>query len=164
LVQIKTGLGIDSHRFSKEVTEGRPFMLGGVQWDEPLSLSGNSDADVVLHALTDAISSITGNTIIGQKADELCRQGIIDSSEYLKLALADLNSFQITHVAIALECLRPKIDPKVQKMRASIAQLLNIGVDCIGITATSGEELTDFGRGEGIFCKVIVTVVKDSND
>ena len=91
--------------------------------------------------------------LLVRKADELCHQGIIDSSEYLKLALADLNSFQITHVAIALECLRPKIDPKVQKMRASIAQLLNIGIDCVGITATSGEGLTDFGRGEGIFCQ-----------
>ena len=164
MVQIKTGLGIDSHRFSEEVIEGRPFMLGGVQWDESLSLSGNCDADVVLHALTDAISSITGNTIIGQKADELCRQGIVDSSEYLKLALADLNSFQITHVAIALECLHPKIDPKVQKMRASIATLLNVTLDCVGITATSGEGLSDFGRGAGIYCQAIVTVVKDSKD
>ena len=82
----------------------------------------------------------------------------------MKLALADLNSFQITHVAIALECLRPKIDPKVQKMRASIASLLNVTLDCVGITATSGEGLSDFGRGAGIYCQAIVTVVKDSKN
>jgi 2-C-methyl-D-erythritol 2,4-cyclodiphosphate synthase len=161
LVKIKTGLGIDSHRFELKAIEARPFVLGGVTWDDPLSLAGNSDADVVLHAITDAISSITGKTIIGAEADRLCAEGITDSREYLKLALKDLAPYQITHLAIALECLRPKIDSKVPKMRASIAGLLKIPIEDVGITATSGEHLTDFGRGEGIYCTAIITVVSD---
>ena len=161
MAKIKTGLGIDSHRFTEESIENRPLVLGGVPWEEALSLAGNSDADVVLHAITDAISSITGKTIIGAQADSLCSSGITDSREYLKLALKDLAPYTITHVAIALECLRPKIDPKVPKMRASVAELLEIPIEDVGITATSGEHLTDFGRGEGIYCTAIVTVASE---
>ncbi len=159
MVKIKTGLGLDSHRFHEDQSVDKPLLLGGVNFDSALSLEGNSDADVVLHAIADAISSITGNTIIGGKADELCQQGITDSREYLKLALADLEECTISHIAIALECQQPKIDPMVEPMRNSIAELLGITFSDVGITATSGEALTDVGRGLGIHCTVIVTVV-----
>jgi 2-C-methyl-D-erythritol 2,4-cyclodiphosphate synthase len=159
LVKIKTGLGLDCHRFHEDPSIEKPFVLGGVHFESDLSLKGNSDADVILHAITDAISSITGNTIIGAKADELCQQGITDSREYLKLALADLEEFTISHVAIALECKQPKIDPMVEPMRISIAELLGIAFSDVGITATSGEALSDVGRGLGIHCTVILTVV-----
>ena len=159
MVKIKTGLGLDSHRFHEDSSEKKPLILGGVNFESELSLKGNSDADVVLHAITDAISSITGNTIIGAKADELCQQGITDSREYLKLALADLKDYSISHVAIALECQQPKIDPMVERMRTSIAQLLGVAFSDVGITATSGEALNDVGRGLGIHCTVILTVV-----
>jgi 2-C-methyl-D-erythritol 2,4-cyclodiphosphate synthase len=59
---------------------------------------------VILHSITNALSSVTGQNIIGTKADELCQQGITDSTEYLKLALNDLGSWQIEHIAIAVEC------------------------------------------------------------
>lgn len=159
MFKVKTGLGLDSHRFHEDRTIDKPLLLGGVNFDSELALKGNSDADVVLHAIADAISSITGNTIIGAKADELCQQGIIDSREYLKLALADLEEYTISHVAIALECQRPKIDPMVESMRNSIAGLLKIAFSDVGITATSGEALTDVGRGLGIHCTVIVTAI-----
>ena len=159
MVKIKTGLGLDSHRFHEDPSIKKPLILGGVNFESELSLKGNSDADVVLHAITDAISSITGNTIIGAKADELCQNGITDSREYLKLALADFGEYSISHVAIALECHQPKIDPMVKKMRTSIAELLGIAFSDVGITATSGEGLTDVGRGLGIHCTAIVTAV-----
>lgn len=159
MVKIKTGLGLDSHRFHEDPSVKKPLILGGVNFESELSLKGNSDADVILHAITDAISSITGKTIIGAKADELCQQGITDSREYLKLALADLTDFSISHVAIALECQKPKIDPMVEPMRISIAKLLGIAFSDVGITATSGEGLNDVGRGLGIHCTVILTVV-----
>ena len=159
MFKVKTGLGLDSHRFHEDRTIDKPLLLGGVNFDSELALKGNSDADVVLHAIADAISSITGNTIIGAKADELCQQGIIDSREYLKLALADLEEYTISHVAIALECQQPKIDPMVEPMRNSIAGLLKIAFSDVGITATSGEALTDVGRGLGIHCTVIVTAI-----
>ena len=126
MVKIKTGLGLDSHRFHEDTSIEKPLILGGVNFESELSLEGNSDADVVLHAITDAISSITGNTIIGAKADELCQHGITDSREYLKLALSNLGDYTISHVAIALECQQPKIDPLVEPMRTSIAELLSL--------------------------------------
>lgn len=162
--KFKTGLGIDSHRFIADAGVDKALLLAGVRFDSALSLEGNSDADVVLHALTDAISSITGKTIIGAKADALCREGTTDSRVYLALALSDLRegtTFEISHVALALECQQPKIDPLVPAMRASIAQLVSIPEDAVGITATSGEGLTDCGRGLGIHCTAIVSVVSE---
>lgn len=157
-MRIKTGLGLDSHRFV-EGESARSLVLGGLIFDDAPALDGNSDADVILHALTDAISGITGKTVIGAVADQMCREGTTDSKEYLKVALADLGDWQISHISIAMECLRPKIDPKVPALRESIAGLLGLSRDDVCITATSGEGLTDCGRGLGIYASALVTVV-----
>ena len=123
-------------------------------------MRGNSDADVVLHSLTNAISSVTGRYILGKIADELCQQGVTDSREYLQCALNDLGNWKIEHIAISLECLVPKITPQIQHMKDSIAGFCNISVSDVGITATTGEGLTAFGRGEGIQVLTIITVSK----
>ncbi|MFU8848839.1 MAG: 2-C-methyl-D-erythritol 2,4-cyclodiphosphate synthase [Opitutales bacterium] len=157
-MKVKTGLGLDSHRFAAEDSE-RSLVLGGLVFDDAPALDGNSDADVILHALTDAISGITGKTVIGAVADRMCREGITDSREYFKVALADLGDWQISHVSIVLECLRPKIDPKVPALRASIAELLGVAADDVCITATTGEGLTDCGRGLGIHASALVTAM-----
>ena len=158
MVKVRTGLGLDSHRFVDGASD-RPLVLGGLIFEEAPALAGNSDADVILHALTDAISGVTGRTVIGAVADAMCREGITDSRAYLKVALADLGAWQLSHVSIALECQRPKIDPKVPALRASIADLLSLPVDAVCITATSGEALSDVGRGLGIHASVIVTAL-----
>ena len=155
---IKTGLGQDSHAFESETSKA--LILGGVRIDHPHGLRGNSDADVILHSLTNAISSITGNNILGTKADKLCQKGITDSAEYLKLALNDLQDWEINHVAISIECLVPKISPNIDAIKHNLASLLNTSVDNIGITATTGEGLTAFGRGEGIQVLTLITVAK----
>ena len=155
---IKTGLGQDSHAFESETSKA--LILGGVRIDHPHGLQGNSDADVILHSLTNAISSITGNNILGTKADKLCQKGITDSAEYLKLALNDLQDWQINHVAISIECLVPKISPNIDIIKHNLANLLNTSVENIGITATTGEGLTAFGRGEGIQVLSLITVAK----
>jgi len=159
-VKVKTGLGLDSHRFVEGETD-KAFVLGGLVFDDVPALSGNSDADVILHALTDAISGVTGRTVIGAVADEMCQRGITDSKEYLKVALQDLGAWQLSHVSIALECKRPKIDPKVPALRESIAGLLGLTLDDVCITATTGEKLNDVGRGLGIHATVIVTAVQE---
>lgn len=159
-MKVKTGLGLDSHRFV-EGDSDRPFILGGVVFDDAPALSGNSDADVILHALTDAISGVTGVTVIGAVADAMCRRGITDSTEYLKVALESLGAWRLTHVSIVLECLRPKIDPKVPVLRESLAGLLGLELGDICITATTGEHLNDVGRGLGIHASVIITAVAD---
>jgi 2-C-methyl-D-erythritol 2,4-cyclodiphosphate synthase len=156
-VRVKTGIGIDSHRFESELS-GKPLMLGGLAFNDCPGLQGNSDADVLLHALTDAISGITGRTIIGVVADELCQQGQTDSCVYLREAQKDLKNWQICHVSMTLEGSRPKIEPKADAIRANVAKLLGIALSDVGLTATTGERLSDCGRGLGLFATVIVTV------
>ena len=160
MVKVKTGLGLDSHRFIEGDTD-KQFVLGGVVFDDAPALSGNSDADVILHALTDAISGITGVTVIGAVADKMCHQGITDSKAYLKVALDSLGLWRLTHVSIVLECLRPKIDPKASALRASVAALLSLEITDVCLTATTGEQLNDVGRGMGIHASVIVTAVAE---
>ncbi len=157
-MNIKTGLGQDSHAF--DAIDNKPLILGGIEFDHPQGLRGNSDADVILHSLTNAISSITGKNILGAKADELCQQGTTDSTEYLKLALNSLDGWHIEHIAISIECLVPKISPKIDALKTNIAKLTDVQTSDIGITATTGEGLTAFGRGEGIQVLSIITVSK----
>ena len=154
----KTGIGQDSHAY--EEAPGKPLILAGIKLDHPMGLKGNSDADVVLHSITNAVSSITGNNILGSVADQLCQEGVTDSSNFLKLALDDLGDWKIRHIAIAIECLKPKISPQIDSMKKSIAKLCHINKADVGITATTGEGLTTFGKGEGIQAITIVTVNK----
>ncbi|HZK28507.1 MAG TPA: 2-C-methyl-D-erythritol 2,4-cyclodiphosphate synthase [Thermoclostridium sp.] len=152
---MKIAIGQDSHRFDFE-NPGKKLVLGGVIF-EGTPLIANSDADVVLHALANAISGITGVNILGKIADKMCfSEGITDSSAYVKEALKYFNG-SINHVSFSIECLKPKISPKILEMRKSIATLLSINEENIGITATTGEGLTDFGRGLGIQCLCIIT-------
>jgi 2-C-methyl-D-erythritol 2,4-cyclodiphosphate synthase len=154
-MKFKTGLGQDSHAFSRNQ---KPLLLAGVDFKYAQGLAANSDGDVVLHALTNAISSITGLNILGKVADELCQQGITDSGEYLKLALKDLNAWTVDHIAISIECLTPKITPLMAEMKTNIARLFDISTDDIGICATTGEGLTGFGKGKGIQVLCIISV------
>lgn len=157
-MKIKTGIGQDSHAFENK--SNKPLILGGIEFDHPQGLKGNSDADVILHSITNAISSITGQNILGTKADALCQQGVIDSREYLKLALKDFKGWKINHVAISIECLTPQISPKIMALKSSIANLMGVKIEDVGITATTGEGLTDFGKGKGIQALSIITVLK----
>ena len=154
----KTGIGQDSHAF--EETPGKHLILAGIKLNHPIGLKGNSDADVVLHSITNAISSITGINILGSVSDQLCQEGVTDSSNYLKLALDDLGDWKISHIAISIECLKPRISPQIDSMKKSIARLCLINKTDVGITATTGEGLTAFGKGEGIQVITIVTVNK----
>lgn len=153
---IKVSIGQDSHRFDFE-DQDKKLVLGGIALEGP-PLLGNSDADVVLHALTNAISGITGVNILGAVADKMCLQeGITDSTAYLAEALKYLKG-EVCHVSFSLECAAPKLSPHIPRMKERIAELLKISPSNIGITATTGEGLTDFGRGLGIQCFCILTV------
>lgn len=153
---MKVAIGQDSHRIDYE-NKDKKLLLAGVEFDEQFSLSANSDGDVVLHAITNAISGITCKNILGKVADSMCKRGILDSEEYLKEALKYLNE-KIVHLSISIECKTPKITPKIEEMRKNIARILNIKENCIGITATTGENLTEFGKGNGISVFACITV------
>jgi len=154
---IKVAVGQDSHAF--EENNGKPLILGGVVFDGCPGMRANSDGDVVLHALTNAVSGITCRNILGNVADRMCKDGITDSAEYLRVALDDLaqKNTVIRHVSFTMECLRPKISPRADEIRESIASLLGLDASCVGITATTGEGLTAFGKGEGIMVFCIIT-------
>ncbi|MDC0407707.1 2-C-methyl-D-erythritol 2,4-cyclodiphosphate synthase [Candidatus Thioglobus sp.] len=156
-MKIKTGLGQDSHAFDDN---HKALLLAGVNFKHAQGLRANSDGDVLFHALTNAVSSITGINILGEIADNLCKQGITDSGEYLKLALQDLQDWQVQHIAVSIECLTPKISPYITDMKTNIAKLFNISPNDVGITATTGEGLTAFGRGEGIQVLCIISALK----
>ena len=152
-----TAIGQDSHRMGSEGT----MVLGGVTFPEHPALLANSDGDVVLHALTNAVSGISGKNVLGARADQMCRSGITDSRAYLAEALSDLKNTVVTHVSFTIECKQPHLSARIDEMKASIAALLGIEPQQVGITATTGEGLTAFGRGEGISVFCILTAEKE---
>lgn len=153
---MKVAIGQDSHRFDFE-NNNKKLILGGIVFEEATPLLGNSDADVVLHSITNAISGITCKNILGKVADDMCKSGITDSEEYLNEALKYLNE-KIVHLSISIECQTPKITPKIEDMRKNIAKILKISENSVGITATTGEGLTEFGKGNGISVFSVITV------
>lgn len=158
---IRTGIGQDSHRFlPSEAT--KPCVLGGVIIEGAPGFKANSDGDVIFHALCNAISSLTGVIILGKKADEILeKKGITDSRVYLEEAYKTLAPQQITHVAITVEALHPKLLDHLPRIRQSIAEALRLQASQVGITATTGEGLTDFGCGEGLQVFCIITTVEE---
>ncbi|MBQ6304725.1 MAG: 2-C-methyl-D-erythritol 2,4-cyclodiphosphate synthase [Clostridiales bacterium] len=160
IISIST-IGQDSHRFG-EPCGSTAIRLGGIDIPFDRPIEANSDGDVVYHAITNAISGYTGVNILGGEADKLClEKGIKDSSVYLKKALEYIKEGQIIHCSVTIECLRPKLMPYIPSMKESVAGMLGIPSSSVGITATTGEGLTGFGRGEGIQVFVILTFAKE---
>jgi len=148
-----TTIGQDSHRFETEIydPEENAIMLGGYPVPFDRKFSANSDGDVILHAITNAVSGLTGVNILGGLADKLCLdEGIKDSRVYLREGLKMLGGSEIIHVSLTVECLRPKLKNYIPQIKESIASILSVDSSKVGLTATTGEGLTGFGRGEGI--------------
>ncbi len=161
--RIRTGIGQDSHRFLPDDST-KPCIIAGLIFEDVPGLSADSDGDVVLHAICNAITSISGVPILGGIAIELChKHGITDSSVYLEKALATLGNKHIEHVAFTIEGKRPRMQARNLEMRTKIASLMKIGVDQVGLTATSGDGLTDFGCGDGLQCFCILTTIEKTN-
>lgn len=158
----RVGIGQDSHPFENPKSK-KPLVLGGIIFPNEVGIKGNSDSDVILHALFNALSSAIGQESLGVYSDPMCfDQGIIDSSKYLKVALnlVDKAGFKVNNVSVAVEAKKPRFPKQlVQKMQEKIGELCKIPADCVGITATSGENLTPFGKGEGIQVFAIVSLI-----
>jgi 2-C-methyl-D-erythritol 2,4-cyclodiphosphate synthase len=151
-----SAIGQDSHRFEPDGSD-KPLVLGGLVIPGCNGLAGNSDADVVLHAITNAISGLHGVPVLGKIADDLCQKGITDSAEYLRKALDMLSGYSLVHVSVSIEAARPHLSPYISAMQESVARLLSLPVKQAALTVTSGEGLTAFGRGEGIQAFAIVS-------
>jgi 2-C-methyl-D-erythritol 2,4-cyclodiphosphate synthase len=157
----RTGIGQDSHRFLP-ADSSKPCVVAGVIFDNVPGLDADSDGDVVYHAVCNAITSLSGVPILGGIAKDLCRKdGITDSQVYLEQALKTLRRQKIVHLAITIEGKRPYFEDRIDAMRKKISQVLGIQPNQVGITATSGDGLTDFGCGDGLMCFCILTTVEE---
>lgn len=156
---VRMGIGQDSHEF-EEVKKG--LTIAGIHLEKEKKMKANSDGDVVLHAIFNAISQAIGDKSLGFYADPLCEQGIKDSRKYLEPLLKRLKKekFELNSLGLMIECKTPQIEPISAKMKKSLSEILGLNIRRIGITATSGENLTSFGAGLGIQCFAIVSLVK----
>ena len=157
------GLGEDSHRFSNTFDQQKPLSLGGIKLLKcKLSIEANSDGDLIFHALTNAILSSVGEKTLNEFSDKMCQEEITDSSEYLKksleIATKKFANFKIQNVIISLEAKIPKIAPHHDEIQNNIAKELEIDNTKVGLTYTSGESLSDFGKGKGIRCLVQILI------
>jgi len=148
----KIGIGQDSHKFSDD--KNKKLALGGLEIKNEAGFEANSDGDVILHALFNAISTAIGEKSLGFYADKMCKVGIKDSKKYIEFILNKIKKrgYTIGNVAIMLEGKKPRIDGYADKIKSSLSKLLKVREENIGIAATSGEGLTEFGKGKGMQC------------
>lgn len=154
---IATGSGFDVHRFEA----GDSLWLCGVEIPACISLRGHSDADVGLHALTDAILGALADGDIGDHFPPSDPQWAGASSDRFLTFAADkvkVRGGEIYHVDVTLICEKPKVKPHRAAMRARIAELLNLPLNRVSVKATTTEQLGFTGRGEGIAAQASATV------
>ncbi len=157
VMKFRTGIGQDSHRFLGEESDKR-CIIAGLPFEGVPGMDADSDGDVVFHAICNAITSITHVPILGEIAPKLCHdEGITNSRIYLEEALETLEGNEIEHVALTIEGQRPRMQKRSLEIRQSVAEVLKVGVDQVGITFTTGDGLTSFGRGEGLMCFCTLT-------
>lgn len=149
---VRVGIGRKSHRFLPD-DSSKLCKIGGILFKTVPGFLSPSDGDVVLQAICNAISSLTGTPILGGIATELCKKdGITDSGVYLQKALETLGPQKISHVAISIEGKRPCFQDRIDEMRMVVAQLLKIEIKKVGITVSLGYGLSDVGCGDGLEC------------
>ena len=156
---LRIGLGYDVHPFAK----GRKLVLGGVRIPSRMGLSGHSDADVLIHAICDAILGAIGKGDIGKlfpNTDKKYKNApSTDFLEHIGQILSKTRS-KIINIDSMVLAEKPMIAPYSLKMRKTIAKCLKIGADRVSIKATTNEGIGFVGRGEGIACFSTVLIIK----
>jgi 2-C-methyl-D-erythritol 2,4-cyclodiphosphate synthase len=158
---VRTGLGWDSHRFKA----GRPLILGGVTFEgAELGLGGHSDADVLTHAVMDALLGAAGLDDIGVHFPDSdgAYEGA-DSIELLRDVVATVTAqgLQVVHVDTTILMERPKIGPYRVAIRERLAQALGIEPAAVNVKASTGEGMGFVGRLEGVAALAIATLAQD---
>jgi 2-C-methyl-D-erythritol 2,4-cyclodiphosphate synthase len=161
LPDVRTGLGWDSHR----LLAGRPLVLGGVRIEAELGLDGHSDADVLTHAVIDALLGAAGMGDIGEHfpdTDEAWRGA--DSIALLRhvAGLVAGAGWTTTSIDATVILERPKLSPHKAQMAAGIAEAAGIAPDRVNVKATTAERLDAVGRGEGAVAQAVATIVRAS--
>jgi 2-C-methyl-D-erythritol 4-phosphate cytidylyltransferase/2-C-methyl-D-erythritol 2,4-cyclodiphosphate synthase len=160
LPPVRTGLGYDVHR----LVAGEELWLGGIEIAHDKGLSGHSDADVALHALTDALLGAIADGDIGSHFPPSDPQWKgARSSQFLEHAvkLVRAKGYTVGNIDLTIICEEPKIGPHRAAMRARIADLLGVDIDRVSVKATTTERLGFTGRGEGIAAQAVATLVLD---
>lgn len=157
---MRVGIGHDTHR----LIEGRPLILGGLRLEHPRGLVGHSDADVVLHALTDALLGAAGLGDIGDAfPDTDPAHKDRDSRHFVEAALAQLRQkgYRVVNVDVIVFAQEPKLGPVKARMRAHLAALLGLDADAVNVKAKTGEKVGAIGRAEAIGCQVVALIEAD---
>jgi len=157
MTTVRVGIGHDTHR----LVEGRPLLLGGVRVAHSRGLAGHSDADVVLHALTDALLGAAGLGDIGDAypdSDPAWKDA--DSRLFLRETLARLNraGWRVVNVDVVIFAQEPKLGPIKAGIRDNLAQLLGLDAGCVNVKAKTGEQVGHIGRAEALACQAVALI------
>jgi len=158
----RSGIGYDSHR----LVDGRRLVLGGVELNAERGLEGHSDADVLSHAITDALLGAAGLGDIGQHfpdSDERYRDA--DSLVLLSDALASVRAagFELVHVDATVVMEAPKLADARKAIGDRLAEVLGVPAANVNIKATTGEGIGFVGRGEGVAALAVATLAQRAN-
>jgi 2-C-methyl-D-erythritol 2,4-cyclodiphosphate synthase len=154
---VATGLGYDCHRF----VEGRPLILGGIEIPHTHGLLGHSDADVLTHAIIDALLGAAGLGDIGEHfpdTDERFKDADSVALLHETVALLGAAGFKVEHVDATVLLELPKLAPLRDRIRERLARALGVEVSHVSIKATRGEGMGFVGRGEGAAALAVATV------
>jgi 2-C-methyl-D-erythritol 2,4-cyclodiphosphate synthase len=148
-MRIRTGIGYDVHAFA----EGRPLWLGGVKIEHPRGLAGHSDADVLIHAICDALLGAANLGDIGLHfPDTAAEYRDIDSKILLSrtMEMLRMSGYELGNVDATIVAEQPILRPYIPAMQQTLAEVMQVDPDDLSIKATTSEKLGFTGRGEGI--------------
>lgn len=151
----RIGIGHDTHR----LTQGRPLVLGGVAVESASGGEGHSDADALSHAVTDAVLGAMCEGDIGVHfPDRDPRWKDADSLQLLSrvMWLARERGFRVVNVDATVHLERPRLRPYIEEMRAKLAEVLSVGLDCVSVKAKTGEGLDAVGEGSAVTAQAVV--------
>jgi 2-C-methyl-D-erythritol 2,4-cyclodiphosphate synthase len=162
IADVRTGIGWDSHR-TVAATPERPLVLGGVTIDGEIALDGHSDADVLTHAVIDALLGAAGRGDIGEHfpdTDERWKGA--DSIALLRhvVGLVAGDGWTVSSVDVTVVLERPKLAPHKPAMAARLASTLGVDVERVNVKATTAERMDAVGRGEGAAAHAVATIVR----
>jgi len=160
-MNIRVGFGYDVHALA----EGRDLWLGGVRIDHPVGLLGHSDADVLIHAICDALLGAANLRDIGcHFPDSDNRYKAIDSKILLRKTMTLLRdaSYESGNIDATIVAEQPRLAPYIPLMQQTLAQVIGVDKDAISIKATTSEKLGFAGRSEGIAAYATVLITKNT--
>ena len=155
---IRVGLGYDSHRFAED---DRKLVLGGVEFPGEKGLKGHSDADVLIHAIIDALLGAAALGDIGSHfpdTDEKWRGA--DSARLLSAVVAEVRAagYEIGNIDATVICERPRIGGRIREIRERLAGIMGIRVDAVSVKGKTNERMDDIGAGVGIAVHAVCLV------